>query len=156
MCSSDLKDILNYGEECLVTHTPNKFLVVPRLGTVSPWASKATDIIHNCGLNQVLRVERGTLYELTFKEPRLLTDKEKEQIASVIHDKMTESVVDPDVSAEVVFGEAQGEPMRTVDILKEGREALVRANGEFGLALNEDEIDYLVDAFTKLDRKSVV
>lgn len=147
-----LKDILNYGEECLVTHTPNKFLVVPRLGTVSPWASKATDIIHNCGLNQVLRVERGTLYELTFKEPRLLTDKEKEQIASVIHDKMTESVVDPDVSAEVVFGEAQGEPMRTVDILKEGREALVRANGEFGLALNEDEIDYLVDAFTKLER----
>lgn len=147
-----LKDVLTYGEECLVTHSENKFLVVPRLGTVSPWASKATDIIHNCGLKKVLRVERGTLYELSFKDYRALTDTEREQIASVLHDKMTESVVSPDVSAEVVFGEAQGEPMRIVDILKEGRKALEKANVDFGLALNEDEIDYLVNAFTKLER----
>lgn len=147
-----LKEILKYGEEALYTQSKNSFLVIPRLGTVSPWASKATDIVHNCGLNKVLRVERGTIYELALKDYGTLTDAERSKVSSVLHDKMTESVVSSDVKPETVFGEAKGEPMKTVDVLVQGKEALEKANTELGLALNADEIDYLVDAFTKLNR----
>lgn len=147
-----MQAILTYGEEAILTSAKEKFMVIPRLGTISPWASKATDIVRNCGLTNVLRVERGTCFELIMKDDKRLSEEQREKIAAVIHDRMTESVVDPDVAPEVVFAEAEGQPMRSVDILTEGRTALQKANVELGLALNDDEIDYLIDAFTKLKR----
>ena len=126
------------------------FMVVPRLGTISPWASKATDIVKNCGIEGVLRVERGTVYSLALKAP--LTEEEAAQAAGVLHDRMTESVVARDFPAENLFVELEGRPMATVALVEEGRPALERANVEMGLALSPDEIDYLTDAFTKIGR----
>ena len=125
-------------------------MVVPRLGTISPWASKATDIVKNCGIEGVLRVERGTVYSLALKAP--LTEEEAAQAAGVLHDRMTESVVARDFPAENLFVELEGRPMATVALVEEGRPALERANVEMGLALSPDEIDYLTDAFTKIGR----
>ncbi len=150
--SKKLKEILTYGEPAIHTSTKVKFLVIPRLGTVSPWASKATDIVKNCGLDKVLRVERGIVYEITFDKEVNLDESAEQAIKAVIHDRMTESVVSPDIEPAEVFKEVQGEPMKTVDILNGGGEALAKANVELGLALSADEIDYLVDAFTKLKR----
>ena len=147
-----LESILDYGEEAIVTASTERFMVIPRLGTISPWASKATDIVHNCGLKKVLRVERGTCYELILKGNAVLKPEEREAIAAVLHDRMTESVVSPDVNPAIVFADAKGKDMQSIDIVGQGREALEKANVELGLALNEDEIQYLIDAFTKLNR----
>lgn len=147
-----LESILDYGEEAIVTASTERFMVIPRLGTISLWASKATDIVHNCGLKKVLRVERGTCYELILKGNAVLKPEEREAIAAVLHDRMTESVVSPDVNPAIVFADAKGKDMQSIDIVGQGREALEKANVELGLALNEDEIQYLIDAFTKLNR----
>ena len=147
-----LESILDYGEEAIVTASTERFMAIPRLGTISPWASKATDIVHNCGLKKVLRVERGTCYELILKGNAVLKPEEREAIAAVLHDRMTESVVSPDVNPAIVFADAKGKDMQSIDIVGQGREALEKANVELGLALNEDEIQYLIDAFTKLNR----
>lgn len=147
-----LASILDYGEEAIVTASTERFMVIPRLGTISPWASKATDIVHNCGLRKVLRVERGTCYELILKGNAVLKPEEREAVAAVLHDRMTESVVSPDVNPTIVFADAKGKSMQSIDIIGKGREALEKANIELGLALNEDEIQYLIDAFTKLNR----
>ena len=147
-----LVSILDYGEEAIVTASTERFMVIPRLGTISPWASKATDIVHNCGLRKVLRVERGTCYELILKGNAVLKPEEREAVAAVLHDRMTESVVSPDVNPAIVFADAKGKSMQSIDIIGKGREALEKANIELGLALNEDEIQYLIDAFTKLNR----
>ena len=147
-----LVSILDYGEEAIVTASTERFMVIPRLGTISPWASKATDIVHNCGLRKVLRVERGTCYELILKGNAVLKPEEREAVAAVLHDRMPESVVSPDVNPAIVFADAKGKSMQSIDIIGKGREALEKANIELGLALNEDEIQYLIDAFTKLNR----
>lgn len=147
-----LASILDYGEEAIVTASTERFMVIPRLGTISPWASKATDIVHNCGLRKVLRVERGTCYELILKGNAVLKPEEREAVAAVLHDRMTESVVSPDVNPAIVFADAKGKSMQSIDIIGKGREALEKANIELGLALNEDEIQYLIDAFTELNR----
>ncbi len=126
-------------------------LVVPRLGTISPWSSKATDIAHNCGLGTVRRIERGIAYYLQFA-PAVVEDDALEAVRSEIHDRMTETVLAALDEAEALFLQAEPAPMRTVDILGAGRAALERANGELGLALAEDEIDYLVENFTGLGR----
>ncbi|MCC9646372.1 phosphoribosylformylglycinamidine synthase [Rubrivivax sp. JA1029] len=131
-------------------------VVMPRLGTVSPWASKATDIAHNCGL-AVHRVERVTEYRLTVKGgffggAKPLADEERAAVAAVLHDRMTESVAFERGSAAQLFAAQAAEPLAHVDVLGHGREALVQANVEFGLALSADEIDYLVEAFGKLGR----
>ncbi|BAL95725.1 phosphoribosylformylglycinamidine synthase [Rubrivivax gelatinosus] len=131
-------------------------VVMPRLGTVSPWASKATDIAHNCGL-VVHRVERVTEYRLAVKGgffggAKPLADEERAAVAAVLHDRMTESVAFERGAAAQLFAAQAAEPLAHVDVLGHGREALVQANVEFGLALSADEIDYLVEAFGKLGR----
>ena len=139
-------------------------VVTPRLGTVSPWASKATDIAHNCGL-ALRRVERVVQYRLALKAPLLdgLLDKARgtqpvldartlQAVAALLHDRMTESVVQDLDDAAALFAELPAQPMAQVDVLGGGRAALVEANTRFGLALAADEIDYLVDAFTRLGR----
>lgn len=145
-----LASLLTYGDAAEDVRADLAFMVVPRLGTISPWASKATDIVKNCGIEGVLRVERGTVYSLALKAS--LTEEEAAQVAGVLHDRMTESVVARDFPAENLFVELEGRPMATVALVEEGRPALERANVEMGLALSPDEIDYLTDAFTKIGR----
>ncbi len=133
-----------------------ELVVAPRLGTVSPWASKATDIAHNCGL-PVQRVERVTRYVIGLKTSLLgkaasLSETDRAQIAALLHDRMTESVLPNVEAAKALFTELPAEPMRQVDVLQGGKAALDEANTEWGLALAADEIDYLVDNFTKLGR----
>lgn len=122
-------------------------LVVPRPGTISPWSSKATDILHNAGLHAVDRVERAEGFHL----PGLLPEH-RDAVAALLHDRMTQAVLDDVHQAEVLFETHTPRPKSTVSVLAEGAEALHRANAELGLALAEDEIDYLVDAFTRLQR----
>lgn len=130
--------------------------VVPRIGTVSPWASKATDIAKNCGIEGVKRIERGLRYVITPKRGLLgskeLNAEQLAEIASLLHDRMTETVVDADFTGESLFQRLEAKPMRYVDVIAGGYQALEQANQSMGLALSEDEIDYLVEAFTRLGR----
>lgn len=130
--------------------SPQVFLVIPRTGTISPWSSKATDIAHNCGLSDVLRIERGILYNLI--SSTALTTAQWQTISELLHDRMTESVFSDVDAAQSLFSHAEPAELKSVDILSGGRAALVAANSELGLALAEDEIDYLVDSFNDLKR----
>jgi len=158
--SDTLSGLLTYGDPYSGTAEGDLIVVMPRLGTVSPWASKATDIAHNCGL-KIRRVERVTEYRLTLKSGLLgsltggskpLTPSELTAAATLLHDRMTESVALSRDEARHLFDERPGQPMEHVDVLGQGRGALESANKTFGLALSDDEIDYLVTAFTGLKR----
>ncbi len=147
-----LSGVLTYGEPYAASFTADRqWLIVPRLGTVSPWASKATDIAHNCGLAQVHRIERGTRYALKFAGG-VVDAAIAQRLAACLHDRMTESVVDPTTSPEALFQEPPTKPMAHVPVLAQGRTALVEANRTMGLALSEDEVDYLLDAYRTLQR----
>lgn len=159
---SRLAELLTYGEPADAAATAPggyRVLVSPRLGTVSPWASKATDIAHNCGLG-VRRVERLTEYHITLESGLLdsllgkptLTEAQLQAVADVLHDRMTESVMFSREQAQALFTELPAAPMAHVDVLAGGRPALEAANVEFGLALADDEMDYLVTSFTTLGR----
>lgn len=124
------------------------FLVTPRLGTISPWASKATNIAENCGLAGIERIERGMAVWLE----GTLTDEQKQQWAALLHDRMTESVLPDFQTASKLFHHLESETFSTVDVLGGGKEALVKANTETGLALSADEIDYLVENYQALQR----
>lgn len=124
------------------------FLVTPRLGTISPWASKATNIAENCGLAGIERIERGMAVWLEGE----LTDEQKQQWAALLHDRMTESVLPDFQTASKLFHHLESETFSTVDVLGGGKEALVKANTETGLALSADEIDYLVENYQALQR----
>ncbi len=122
-----------------------RLLVVPRLGTISPWSTKATDIARHCGLLSVERIERGVVY---YVQAELL-----ETLLPLLHDRMTETVLfETDGASEKIFLQGRPQPLASVDILTGGNEALEVANREMGLALSADEIDYLVDNFKKLKR----
>ncbi|MCZ2292035.1 MAG: phosphoribosylformylglycinamidine synthase [Burkholderiales bacterium] len=151
-----LAALLDYGPRYAGPSTGECVLVMPRLGTVSPWASKATDIARNCGL-PVRRVERVTEYRLTLEKrllgaARPLTDEERQALAALLHDRMTESVAFERAAARALFTPQPAAALERVDVLGRGREALVQANADWGLALADDEIDYLVDAFGRLGR----
>ena len=150
-----LAALLQYGEPYTGTTDGAMVLVSPRLGTLSPWASKATDIAHNCGL-AVKRVERMVEYRITLKaglvsKPRL-TPEQLLACAALLHDRMTESVFTDRSQAQALFSALPAAPLDTCDVLGAGRAALLEANVRFGLALADDEIDYLVKAFTGLQR----
>ena len=150
-----LAALLTYGEPYTGPLAGPVIVVSPRLGTVSPWASKATDIAHNCGI-ELRRVERLTEYRLTLKSPLLgsakLSAEHLGQVATVLHDRMTESAMPSRAEAAALFTALEPAPMAHVDVLGGGRNALVQANTAWGLALAEDEIDYLLKAFTGLQR----
>nr|WP_316639524.1 phosphoribosylformylglycinamidine synthase [uncultured Roseateles sp.] len=148
--------LLSYGDAYAGSTEGTLVVVAPRLGTVSPWASKATDIAHNCGLG-VHRVERVTEFRLTLKTGLLggvktLTEQELLDCAALLHDRMTESVLLARDEAKHLFDDKVGQAMEWVDVLGLGRTALEKANSDFGLALSADEIDYLEAAFIKLKR----
>ena len=126
------------------------FLVVPRPGTLSPWSSKATDIARNCGLRQIRRIERGIAYYV--KANRKLSLEQREKIAALLHDRMTQKVFHEMGGAELLFHTDEPRTLNRVPVLSGGRQALVDANRSLGLALAEDEIDYLVKAFSDLER----
>ncbi len=138
-------------DETLACSQPD-VLIVPRLGTISPWSSKASDIVHNCGLSTVRRVERGVAYFFAKSDSTALTSSEHTSVVPLIHDRMTEAVLFSLNEAEGLFAYAEPAALTTVDILSTGRDALVYANGELGLALAEDEIDYLAENFSSLKR----
>ncbi|HSC80916.1 MAG TPA: phosphoribosylformylglycinamidine synthase, partial [Chitinolyticbacter sp.] len=148
-----LERVLSYGEPARVGEAQGKLLLVlPRLGTISPWASKATDIVQHCGLEQVTRVERGVAVYASKPDGSPLSTAEQGLLIPLIHDRMTEQVFETlDAGAEL-FRHFDPKPLTRVDVLGGGRAALEAANGEFGLALSEDEIDYLVENFGKLGR----
>ena len=153
--AAKLGALLNYGEPFEGSSDGVVLLVSPRLGTLSPWASKATDIAHNCGL-AVKRVERMVEYRLTLKSGLLskasLSPEQLKACAALLHDRMTESVFTERSQAQALFGALQAAPLDSCDVLGGGRTALLDANVRFGLALADDEIDYLVQAFTGLQR----
>ena len=124
------------------------FLITPRIGTISPWSSKATDIAHNCGLDGVERIERGMAVYVSGS----LHGNERAQWASLLHDRMTESVLPDFQSAEKLFAAHEDQSFDTVDVLGGGRAALEAADKNMGLALSSDEIDYLVENYRALNR----
>lgn len=129
------------------------FLVTPRPGTISPWSSKATDIIHNCGLNKVVRVERGMVWLLTLPHENIKLDYDKlDRIVKLIHDRMTETVLRSPEETHALFSHAEPSMLKEIDIMNGDREALLVANHEMGLALTAQEIDYLFDNFNQLGR----
>ncbi|MFN3571536.1 MAG: phosphoribosylformylglycinamidine synthase, partial [Polaromonas sp.] len=153
---ASLAALLSYGEPAVPAAEDSLLVIVsPRFGTVSPWASKATDIAHNCGL-AVKRIERITEYRISLKpgffSKGALSQAQRGQVAALLHDRMTESVMDDRAQAAGLFTELQGAPLQTINVLAGGKAALEAANSEFGLALAADEIDYLVAAFTGLQR----
>ncbi|EPL3991140.1 phosphoribosylformylglycinamidine synthase [Providencia stuartii] len=145
-----LRSLLKYGPS-LAEHEPfgKLILVTPRPGTISPWSSKATDIAHNCGLSQVERIERGIAY---YVQADSLSQAQWLDVAALLHDRMMESVFGSFEQAEALFVHHQPAPMKVIDISRHGRTALEKANVEMGLALADDEIDYLLNAFTELKR----
>ncbi|HHX15017.1 MAG TPA: phosphoribosylformylglycinamidine synthase [Fibrobacter sp.] len=149
--SETLSKTLQYGPT-REAHTPvgTLFVVSPRPGTISPWSSKATDIAHICGLTPILRIERVVSYYVDFAETP--TTEAKKQVVAKIHDRMTQKVFSRIEDLGVLFSNDAPKPYSSVPILTEGREALVRADQELGLALAEDEIDYLVENFKALKR----
>ena len=146
-----LEGLLDYGEAAR-EDGPDQLplLVVPRPGTISPWSSKATDIAHNCGLGAVSRLERGILY--TFAISQAGKELDSRRVSALIHDRMTEAVFSSLEEADALFVQHAPAPLRSVDILGGGQDALRVANRDLGLALAEDEIDYLVENFQTLGR----
>ncbi|MEM7294955.1 MAG: hypothetical protein AAF420_16375, partial [Pseudomonadota bacterium] len=142
--------LLEAGEHVPADGRHSALAVVPRLGTISPWSSKATDILHNCGLDSIRRVERGVEY--LFESTGSLDKTSLELLAVGIHDRMTESVVADVHEAAALFDRLEPGGLATVSLIDDGRDALVGANTELGLALSEDELDYLADNFTRLGR----
>ena len=142
-----LELLLMYDTPSTATSNGALFLVVPRVGTISPWSSKATDIAHNAGLDQVARIERGIAYYVAATKPL-----DREKISSILHDRMTDDVLAHNDETAALFSHAEPKPYVVVDILAGGANELRKANSAFGLALADDEIDYLVDAYQNLGR----
>jgi phosphoribosylformylglycinamidine synthase len=145
-----LGKLLTYGPS-IAEHEPQGqlFLVTPRPGTISPWSSKATDIAHNCDLGHVVRLERGIAY---YVQGEALSVEQHRAVAALLHDRMMEAVFDEMDQAQALFAAATPAPFISVDILGEGKSALEAANTSLGLALADDEIDYLVENFEKMKR----
>ena len=156
-----LEELLDYGEK----HGENSneennsepggelFLVTPRPGTISPWSSKASDIIHNCGLLKVERAERGTAYFIELDAPEKRLDEDQRLfISEHIHDRMIEVVMSDSNEAEALFSDAEPAPMNSIELGNNPQSALQKANTDLGLALSADEIDYLAENYAALGR----
>jgi phosphoribosylformylglycinamidine synthase len=127
-----------------------KLYVVPRPGTISPWSSKATDIANACDIDSVERIERGICYGLKFVGKA--DDATVLALSHLLFDRMTEAVFDRVEQLEALFATHEPAPVVQVPLAAEGRDALVLANNDLGLALSDEEIDYLVACFRDLGR----
>ena len=145
-----LDSILEYGPDWpFGTDEGFKVFTLPRFGTTSPWSSKATDIAKVCGLTSIEKIERGVVFTLALKDKDSAPSKEA---IEMLYDRMTEVVITDLKQAKEIFSSLEPQPFSDVDILSDGKKALETANIELGLALNNDEIDYLLEQFTKLNR----
>ena len=145
-----LDSILEYGPDWpFGTDEGYKVFTLPRFGTTSPWSSKATDIAKVCGLTSIEKIERGVVFTLALKDKDSAPSKEA---IEMLYDRMTEVVITDLNQAKEIFSSLEPQPFSDVDILSDGKKALETANIELGLALNNDEIDYLLEQFTKLNR----
>jgi phosphoribosylformylglycinamidine synthase len=150
---SVLEKLLTYGPASPVEAPDGELLLVaPRLGTISPWSSKASDIALHCGLEPIKRLERGVAFHVKKHDGSTLTAVEKQGLLPLIHDRMTETVLTSLDGAAKLFHHAQPAPLASVDVLTGGKIALEGANRSMGLALSADEIDYLVENFTRIGR----
>ncbi len=143
-----LDELLQYGETSSAAEG-SVLLVVPRLGTISPWSSKATDIAHRCGLAPVRRIERGTAW---FLSGGRAIDAKRGPILELLRDRMTETALDSPDQADALFRHYEPKPLALVDLLARGRAALEETNAELGLALARDEIDYLLAHYRRIGR----
>jgi len=148
-----LERLLTYGptDRSDDTSAAPAFVVLPRFGTISPWSSKATDIAHNCGLDAVTRIERGVAFSIATGDANF-DDDARAALVPLVHDRMTETIVDTLDDARGLFAHVAPRPLTRVPLLAKGRRALEDADVALGLALSDDEIDYLVDAFMRLGR----
>ncbi len=143
-----LAKLLGHAPELFIDHLSDDLtLVVPRVGTISPWSSKATDIASLCGLPELVRIERGIAYHISG-----VSHDQHAAVAALLHDRMTESLLSDVDELVQLFAHHDAALLATIDILGEGRIALEVANRALGLALAEDEIDYLLENFTALKR----
>ena len=147
-----LAALLQYGDRYAGPAEGALIVVAPRLGTVSPWASKATDIAHSCGLASVRRIERGIAYWFGKGLIGKFSAAERARIRAAVHDRMTETVLDDFPAADALFAHYPPRPSAHIDLLARGRAALVAANADMGLALADDEVDYLADNFLEMGR----
>ncbi|HSX52848.1 MAG TPA: phosphoribosylformylglycinamidine synthase [Patescibacteria group bacterium] len=141
-----LKELLTYDSPYVGNRKGQMFFVIPRLGTISPWSSKATEIAHNAGLSSVKRIERGVAYYVD--GPRSLPHRE---ISQLLHDRMTEVVFQSIDQMAGLFKHAKPRKLSIIDI-KPGKQKLVAANTALGLALADNEIDYLYESYKDLGR----
>jgi phosphoribosylformylglycinamidine synthase len=150
--SQRLERILSYGPRSApAAEEGGLALVVPRIGTISPWSSKATDIARHCGLEAVSRIERGVAYWIS-SGGRKLAEAETAAVLPYLHDRMTETVLPALDDAAKLFHHFAPQPLKSIDLLGGGRAALERANREMGLALSDDEIGYLAEQFARIGR----
>jgi phosphoribosylformylglycinamidine synthase len=151
--STVLAQLLKYGPT-IEEHEPvGQFLLVtPRPGTISPWSSKSTDIANNCGLSKVIRLERGLSYYISTENAATLTSAQQTSLNNLIHDRMMETVFTDTTEATALFASAEPGELTSIDIENGGKNALVAANIDLGLALADDEVNYLFENFTKLGR----
>ena len=145
-----LEKLLIYGGAVTPETGGEAFLVLPRIGTISPWASKATNIAHNCGLEKVRRIERGSLF--TVRSTDVMSVATRAAIIAAIHDPMTETVCFSLDGAADLFIEQAPAPLKLIPVMAEGKHALHLANTELGLALAADEIDYLFNYYQRIAR----
>ncbi len=145
-----LEQLLTYGSPANSRPQGEAMLVLPRIGTISPWASKATDIARNCGLDAVRRIERGTAFYVDSKQP--LGEAARAALMRAIHDPMTETLRFDFADAEELFLTQVPQPLNKVALMREGKAALDKANRDMGLAMSADEIDYLFDYYARIQR----
>ena len=143
----DALEKLVQGQRAAGLDEEGLLLVVPRLGTQSPWSTKATDIARRCGLDGILRIERGVAYHVDG-----MTDAEQASVAAVLHDRMTQSVLLTLDDSRALFAHNEPRPLVHVPLRREGKTALEAANRDLGLALSNDEVDYLAAAFAEMGR----
>ena len=150
--TSRLQSLLEYGDTTSIKHDQqNEIWVIPRIGTISPWSSKATEIIQRCLLDQILRVERGICYQFACHRDVQLEFHEHSALAALLHDRMTQSLVS---KAELgqVFQHSTPTELVTIPVLTEKLDALVRINENLGLGLSQQELNYLLESYLSLGK----
>ncbi len=148
-----LQQLLKYGPT-IEEHEPvgQLLLVTPRPGTISPWSSKSTDIANNCGLTKIIRLERGLIYYVSTEDSSPLTPAQQSTLNNLLHDRMMETIFKDLNDATALFASAEPGELTSIDIEHGGKNALVQANIDLGLALADDEVNYLFENFSKLGR----
>jgi phosphoribosylformylglycinamidine synthase len=148
-----LDALLDYGSNTHRIETEStRLIVIPRPGTISPWSSKATDIVHNSGLDKIKRIERGSVFSFQINEPNALKADQIALIKPLLHDRMTEILIGNEKDAKALFTTTEPAELEQIDILNGGKSALEAANSRLGLALSIEEINYLFNSFAALGR----